>query len=75
MKYDSIGSGGGKDAIKVRSIGFQFFIAREANIHSRISNSLYSKYEKSMVFYDQSKTTNILRYVNPFYGAFACKNA
>lgn len=49
-------------------IGMQLFVYKEAKLHKNISNHIYSKYADKMVLYDLSRTTNIIRYINPFHG-------
>ncbi len=46
----------------------QYFVHREAEIHKQISNHIYSNYDDKIVMYDLSRTTNIVRYINPFHG-------
>ncbi len=48
----------------------QFMIYREGKIHHSVGMKLYNKYKGQAVFYDMSRSTNILRYVNPFFGNY-----
>ncbi len=49
-------------------IVMQIFVHREARVHKEISNHIYSQYADKMIMYDLSRTTNIVRYINPFHG-------
>ena len=49
-------------------IGVQAMVFQEAKLHKNISNHIYSNYSDKMVMYDLSRTTNIVRYINPFHG-------
>ena len=49
-------------------IVMQVFIYKEAKIHKEISNHIYSTYSDKMVMFDLSRTTNVIRYINPYHG-------
>ncbi|MEM9548828.1 MAG: hypothetical protein AAGA77_22780 [Bacteroidota bacterium] len=49
-------------------ISMQFLVHREAKTHKSISNHIYSTYSDKMVLTDLSRTTNVVRYINPFHG-------
>ena len=49
-------------------ITMQLFVQREAKIHKEMSHHIYSQYADKMVMFDLSRTTNIVRYINPFHG-------
>ena len=49
-------------------IGLQVMIHREAKLHKSISNHIYSNYSEKLVLIDLSRTTNIVRYINPYHG-------
>ena len=46
----------------------QALLYQEAKIHKKISDHIYSNYSDRIVLYDLSRTTNIVRYINPFHG-------
>lgn len=46
----------------------QFFVFKEAKLHKEVSKHIYSLYSDKMVLYDLSRTTNVIRYINPFHG-------
>lgn len=49
-------------------IGMQIMVYKEAKVHKDISDHIYATYSDKMVMYDLSRTTNIVRYINPFHG-------
>lgn len=54
--------------IAIIIIGMQVMVFKEASLHKKVSNHIYSKYADKMIMYDLSRTTNIIRYINPFHG-------
>jgi len=54
----------------VVSIGVQKYMHDEANLHASVATQLYDDYEGGLVLFDHSGWTNVIRYINPFYGSF-----
>jgi hypothetical protein len=52
------------------SIGVQIYMHREASLHASVANKIYENYDGGLVMFDHSGWTNVIRYVNPFYGSF-----
>jgi hypothetical protein len=46
----------------------QILVHKEAKLHKEISKYIYSNYSNKMVLFDLSRTTNVIRYINPFHG-------
>jgi hypothetical protein len=57
--------------LSILIIAMQFFVCKEARLHKEISNHIYSNYSDKMVLYDLSRTTNVIRYINPFHGSLS----
>lgn len=54
--------------VSIQIILMQVFVYKEASIHKNTSDYIYNHYTDKMVMYDLSRTTNIVRYINPFHG-------
>jgi len=54
----------------IAMIGMKYKVHQEGKIHNDISESIYSKYGDDHVFYDLSRRTNVVRYLNPMHGSF-----
>ncbi len=51
--------------------GMKYKVNQEAVLHQGISEYAYTAHENDHVFFDLSRRTNILRYLNPMHGDFA----
>lgn len=49
----------------------QMTVSKEARIHKTASDNIYKKIGNNLVMIDLSRTTNVIRYVNPFHGPTA----
>ena len=52
-------------------LGMKYKVHQEGKVHKEISNYVYDNYGNDHVFFDLSRKTNILRYLNPMHGNFA----
>lgn len=52
-------------------VGLHYLTHRESAVHAQASSEIYERYGDSFAFYDMSKKTNIIRYLNPYHGHFA----
>lgn len=50
--------------------GMNYKINQEALVHKEVSVQIYDRYGQEHVFFDLSRRTNILRYLNPMQGKF-----
>jgi|TARA_R110000737_G_scaffold351382_2_gene393487 hypothetical protein len=57
--------------VMMAMLGMKFQVYQEGKVHKEVSNYVYENYEDSHVFFDLSRKTNILRYLNPIHGEFA----
>ena len=55
-------------------LGMKYKVHQEGKVHKEISNYVYENYDGYHVFFDLSRKTNILRYLNPIHGYFASQS-
>jgi hypothetical protein len=51
--------------------GMKYKVHQEGQIHKKVSEHIYNSYVNDHVFFDLSKKTNVIRYLNPMHGSFA----
>jgi hypothetical protein len=51
-------------------IGMKYKVHQEGHIHKMVSEHIYNSYVNDHVFFDLSKKTNVIRYLNPMHGSF-----
>ena len=56
--------------VAVAMVGMKYKVYQEAKLHKEISNYVYENHEDDHVFFDLSRKTNVVRYLNPLHGQF-----
>jgi len=57
--------------VSVAIIGMKYKVYQEAKLHKEVSNYVYENHGNDHIFFDLSRKTNIVRYLNPLHGEFA----
>ena len=57
--------------VMIAMFGMKYKVHQEGIVHKEISNYIFDNYNNNHVFFDLSRKTNVLRYLNPMQGDFA----